>query len=36
MELRQPPTGRLGFITSGGRNQIGNIKAWHADPSTSR
>jgi hypothetical protein len=36
MHLRKPPTGRLGFIASGGQNVIGNVKAWYADPNTTQ
>jgi hypothetical protein len=29
---RKPPTGRIGFITSGGENRVSGLKAWYADP----
>jgi len=29
---RTKPTGRIGLITSGGRNVISELKAWYADP----
>jgi hypothetical protein len=29
---RKPPTGRIGFITSGGENRVSGVKAWYADP----
>ena len=36
MHLRKPPTGRLGLLTSGGRNLIGDVKAWYADPDATK
>jgi hypothetical protein len=36
MHLRKPPTGRLGFIASGGQNVIGDVRAWYADPNATK
>jgi hypothetical protein len=36
MHLRQPPTGRLGFITSGGTDVMQDINAWYADPAATK
>ena len=36
MHLRRSPTGRLGFITSGGVDVMQNIKAWYADPASTK